>query len=39
MMVLLLGHVLGDFYTQTEETAKKKESRFLLPVPFYVPVF
>ncbi|GLB28782.1 membrane protein [Lacrimispora amygdalina] len=29
MIVLLLGHVLGDFYTQTEETAKKKESRFL----------
>ncbi|WP_146088548.1 DUF3307 domain-containing protein [Lacrimispora xylanisolvens] len=29
MMVLLLGHVLGDFYIQTEEIAKKKESRFL----------
>ncbi len=29
MMVLLLGHVLGDFYIQTEEIVKKKESRFL----------
>ena len=29
MIVLLLGHVLGDFYTQTEETVKKKENRFL----------